>query len=370
MSDAMRATPRSIVTRILWAAVALGEAASPASARAEVTHSERAKRPSAARAAEQLVAVTRGAARRKLLQPFSEAARSDWHYVPRERVGLAYREMTPAQRRATEALLRTAVTARGLAKLHAVMQLEIVLRELEGSGAKRDPENYSIALFGTPAVSGAPWGFRLEGHHLSLHFTVRDDRFVSTLPQFFGSNPRRVPRSVGHGAPPESTRVLATEEDLARGLMQSLPPDGRAVAHFDDETYGDIVSRNAARLSPLSPVGIAFSKLSPSARSQLLRLIGAFAEHLRPELSQARMARVRRGGRDSIRFGWAGSLEPNKPFYYRIQGKGFLIEVDDSGGNHIHTVWRDFDGDWGRDTLAEHYEQAPHDHRHARPEPR
>ncbi len=367
----MRATRQSLGRLVVSTSLALtAAAASPELAVAEPTPSAAAKRPSAARAAQQLVQAVSGAARQKLLQPFSDSARSDWHYIPRGRVGLSYREMTPAQRSATQALLRTAVTARGLAKLQAVMQLELVLRELEGSGAKRDPENYSIALFGEPSAKGAPWGFRLEGHHLSLHFTLQNDRFLSTLPQFFGSNPGRVPTDVGHGAPPKGTRVLAAEEDLARALMNSLPPDKRAVAHFDHKTYGDIVTGSAARLSPLSPVGVALADLTPSARSQLLRLIGVFAEHLRPELSEARLERVRLGGLESIRFGWAGSLDPSKPFYYRIQGKAFLIEVDNSGGNHVHTVWRDFEGDWGRDTLAEHYERAPHGHTHAKAERR
>jgi len=62
------------------------------------------------------------------------------------------------------------------------------------------------------------------------------------------------------------------------------------------------------------------------------------------------------------RFGWAGSLEPGRPHYYRIQGSGFLIEYDNvqNGANHIHTVGRDFDGDFGRDLLREHHRAEPH----------
>lgn len=71
-----------------------------------------------------------------------------------------------------------------------------------------------------------------------------------------------------------------------------------------------------------------------------------------------------------IYFGWAGSVKPGEAHYYRIQGKTFLIEYDHSQNpandttqlnpNHIHSVWRDFNGDFGRDWLGEHYKNVPH----------
>jgi hypothetical protein len=155
------------------------------------------------------------------------------------------------------------------------------------------------------------------------------------------------------------------EEDLARELLDLLEPEQRAVAIFDTHAYGDIVTRNASHLSPLAPVGVRLPELSSGGQAALLKLITAFAEHLRPELLEARLGRVRAGGFDSIRFGWAGSLRRGEPYYFRIQGATFLIEFDNSGGNHVHSVWRDFEGDWGRDILGEHYANstAPsHDH--------
>jgi hypothetical protein len=325
--------------------------------------------PSASAAALELMRLTSGDARTKLMQPFSDEARSDWHYTPRQRTGIAYRDMNDAQRKATTALLRTALTAAGVDKMHAIMQLEIALRELETFGSSRDSENYAIALFGTPAAPAGSWGFRLEGHHLSLHFTLDGDRFVSTLPQFMGANPALVPRDMKNGGPRQGTRVLAEEEDLARALVSALSGPARVAAIFDQRTYGDIVTRNAKKLDPLEPVGVKFAALGAAEQAQLLRLIQAFSQHLRPELADARLGRVRSGGLDSIRFGWAGSLERGKPFYYRVQGATFLIELDNSGGNHIHSVWRDFDGDWGRDVLGEHYSGASPAHGHA-PHPR
>jgi hypothetical protein len=304
--------------------------------------------------------------RAALLQPFTDDARSDWHYAPRQRSGVAWRDMNAPQRQAATALLRSALTADGIDKVRTIMQLEIALRELEWFGFSRDPENYAIAIFGTPSASAGAWGFRLEGHHLSLHFTLDGDRIVSTLPQFMGANPAQVPRDIGQGGPRQGVRALAEEEDLARALMGALDGPRRAAAHFDTRIYRDIVTRNAERLSPLAPVGVKFGELAAAEQALLLRLIGAFAHHLRPELSDARLARVRSGGLDTIRFGWAGSLERGKPFYYRVQGKTFLIELDNVDGNHIHSVWRDFEGDWGRDVLAEHYADSNEAHAHGR----
>ncbi len=333
-----------------------------------------AKSPAASAAAQALRAATPAAERRQLEQPFTDAARSDWHYTPRKRSGIAWKSMNTAQREATLSLLRSALSDAGVLKVQAVMALEIALRELETFGFSRDPENYAVALFGspgaTPAAEGAgtapagtaataePWGWRLEGHHLSLHFTLHGDRYLSTLPQFMGANPALVPHDMARNGPRKGTRVLAHEEDLARELLQALGPAELQACLFDTRTYGDIVSKNAARLSPLSPVGVRWEQLQPAQQAQLLKLISAFAEHLQPELAEQRLARVRAGGLSSLRFGWAGSTARGKPFYFRIQGANSLIELDNSGGNHIHSVWRDFDGDWGRDTLAEHYRGA------------
>jgi hypothetical protein len=334
-----------------------------------------AQTPSASAAALALRSATPDAARRRLDQPFTDAARSDWHYTPRTRSGIAWKEMSAAQRDATLRLLRSALTDAGVTKVQAVMALEIALRELETFGSSRDPENYAVALFGTPGAAPAgtkgtaaagdsaakpeePWGWRIEGHHLSLHFTLQGDRYLSTLPQFMGANPALVPHDIAKGGPKRGVRVLAQEEDLARQLLAALGPEQLRACLFDTRTYGDIVTKNADKLSPLSPVGVRWAELQAAQQAQLLKLITAFAEHLRPELLEQRLARVRSGGLETLRFGWAGSTSRGKPFYFRIQGASFLIELDNSGGNHIHSVWRDFSGDWGRDSLAEHYRGA------------
>jgi hypothetical protein len=307
-------------------------------------------------AARRLLQASSSVQRADLLQPFTEPARGDWHYTPRRRSGLAWKAMSAPQREAATALLRTALNERGLDKVRALMALEITLRQLETFGLSRDPENYAVALFGEPGAGG--WGWRIEGHHLSLHFSLDGDRYVSTLPQFFGANPAVVPRDAGGGAPPAGFRLLGREEDLARQWLASLSPAQRARAVFDTRPFGDIVSGNAARARPLDAVGLPFTDMDAGQQAQLLQLVDVFADHLQPELAEVRLARVRAGPLGALRMGWAGSTLPGQPHYFRIQGANFLIEFDNSGGNHIHSVWRDFEGDFGRDVLGEHYRGA------------
>lgn len=319
----------------------------------------------AAAAALRLRDATPAAQQPRLMLPLAIEARSDWHYTPRTRAGIAWREMNEAQRAATTELLRSPLSDKGHDKVRAVMALEIALRELETFGLSRDPTNYAVAIYGEPNSADKPWGWRIEGHHLSLHWTLRGERYLATLPQFFGANPARVPRDFAAG-PRAGARVLGAEEDAARALLMSLTPEQRGTAIFDSRPYGDIATGNAPRAAPPQPQGVAFAALAPPLQAQLLALIGTFADHLKPELAEARLARVRAGGLDGIRFGWAGSSEPGRPFYFRIQGPAFVIEYDNSGGNHVHSVWRDFDGDWGRDVLADHYRSAAPAHSHGK----
>ncbi|MCL4800516.1 MAG: DUF3500 domain-containing protein [Burkholderiales bacterium] len=314
-------------------------------------------------AAARLLDATPEAQRGRLLQPFAIGARADWHYTPRRRAGIPFKEMNEAQRAAAQQLLAAALSDGGLGKVRAVIALEIALRELETFGLSRDPENYAFAIYGAPDAR-APWGWRIEGHHLSLHFTLADGKVAATLPQFLGANPAEVPRDIP-GGPRKGARALGEEEDRAFELLDALSDAQRRTAVFSDASYGDIVTGNAGKVDPQQPVGIAFGDLDRKQQALLLRLVDAFADVVEPALAEQRLARVRSGGLAAIRFGWAGARKRGAAYYYRIQGPAFLIELDNRGGNHIHSVWRDFDGDWGRDVLAEHYRRtAGTAHRH------
>ena len=306
-------------------------------------------------AAERVLASLPPSAREKVARPFDDRDRVDWHYTPRSRNGVALKELDAQGRDAVHALLKEALSATGYRKAVNIIELELVLREMETfGGLMRDPERYHLTIYGTPSKSDA-WGWRFEGHHLSLNFTLAGDHMAVDTPSFFGANPANVPRG-----PRAGLRILAAEEDEARALLALLTDAQRREAVFDARTYGDIVTSNAAKADPLPPVGLAASKMTDAQKAQLARLIDVYASTFERGLAEARTARVREGGLDNIRFGWAGATERGKQHYYRVQGPLFLIEYDatQDGGNHIHSVWRDFDGDFGRDVLRQHYENA------------
>ena len=307
-------------------------------------------------AATALAAATPVAEQPRLLFAFDDTLRADWHYTPRTRAGIALKDMNPAQRTAARALLEAPLSATGLATVQDVMALEAVLRVLESGSSLRIPNNYAVAIYGTPSATAA-WGWRFEGHHVSLHFTLDSDQVVSTLPQFMGANPALVADAVA-GGPKVQTRPLGAYEDAARALLASLGPAQRAQAVLSVQTYGDIVSRNAGQASPLDKAGLPYAAMNASQQQAMLALAGQFAALVKPALAAARLQRLRTSALDALTFAWVGSAQKGQGHYFRLQGEKFLIEYDNSGGNHVHSVWRDFDGDWGRDVLAEHYRRG------------
>jgi hypothetical protein len=293
--------------------------------------------------------------RGKLVLAFTDALRTDWHYTPRSRPGLSFADLDVKQREAVHTLLKTALSEIGHRKVVNIIELELVLREMEFAMAlMRDPEKYSIVFFGQPSADAA-WGWRFEGHHLSLSFSLRGDRAVATTPSFFGANPAEVKKG-----PKKGLRVLAAEEDEARRLLALLDEKQRTTAIIDPRSYGDIVTRNTDKAEPLDNRGLEAGAMTEAQRTQLRKLIEVYAANFEPALMQARLARVNDADFGATRFAWAGPTERGKPHYYRVQGAKFLIEYDASqgDGNHIHTVWRDFDGDFGRDLLREHHAAA------------
>jgi Protein of unknown function (DUF3500) len=284
---------------------------------------------------------------------FQSRDRTTWRYTPGSRPGLPLQDMSPAQRAAAQALLASFLSADGYLKVQSIIALEVVLREVE-RWDERNPERYWFLVFGDPGKD-SPWGVRVEGHHVSLHLAVIKDRFVSSTPTFLGANPAEV-----RSGPRKGSRALAAEEDVARTLLDSLSGAQAAEAIINESPYGDIVTRNRSKADPLEGRGIAFGKLTPAQQKQLLALLEVYANTMKPKLAEERLAKARAAGLDGIRFAWAGPVARGAPHYYRVQGPTFLVEFDNSGGNHIHTVWRDFEGDFGRDLLREHYGTSAH----------
>jgi hypothetical protein len=309
-----------------------------------------------AAAANALIAsVGDGPARAKLVWAFDSEERFNWHFIPRERQGLSLKDMTEPQRAAAMALLKTGLSAGGYTKAEAIRSLEDVLRAQSGS-AIRDRELYFFTIFGTPG-SGA-WAWRYEGHHLAQNWTITGSKAVATTPAFFGANPAEV-----MDGPTKGTRALPGEADLAWTFLTSLTPEQRRAAVVGDTAPPDIVTGNSRKAAIQANTGLDFSSLGDSQRTLLIALIQEHASSQAPALAEARMAKAR-ADKSTVRFAWIGATTraPGAAHYYRIQGATFLIEYDNTQNraNHQHIVWRDFNGDFGSDVLAEHYSRSPH----------
>jgi hypothetical protein len=197
----------------------------------------------------------------------------------------------------------------------------------------------------------------VEGHHLSLNFTIADAHHVAVTPSFFGSNPGEVRSGARKGL-----RVLAGEEDLGRLLVKSLNEEQRKKAVFETKAPSDIITGAQRRVKALEPAGVALKELDQDQARMLWSLLEEYVRRYRPELAEEDLSRIEKAGRDKISFAWAGSVEPGQGHYYRVQGPTFLLEYDNTqnNANHIHAVWRDLKNDFGDDLLRRHYEEHPH----------
>ena len=291
---------------------------------------------------------------KKIQLPFDSDERFNWYYIPRERQGLPLKQMTERQRTAAFLLLHVGLSPKGYNKAESIRSLEIVLHEIE-QAARRDPELYYFTIFGDPSDRGT-WGWRYEGHHISQHWTVVNGAAVSTTPAFFGANPAEVQSGARKGF-----RALPAEEDLGRALLDSLDGPQRQQAIINVTSPNDIVTTNARKAAIEGNAGLPAQSMTKAQQGLLMSLVENYATSAPDALAAARLAKVRAEGLADIHFAWMGSTKPglDQGHYYRNQGKQFLIEYDDTQdhANHQHTVWRDFDGDFGLDVLAKHYEK-------------
>ena len=307
--------------------------------------------------------------RQKASFPFEGDERLHWHFIPTEqfpRKGLTIKEMSEPQRKLAHDLLKAGLSQRGYMTASQIMDLETILGGLEraeraarggrGNALERDPGKYFFSIFGTPSTRET-WAWRVEGHHVSLNFTVVNGTLVSGSPSFFGSNPAEV-----REGPKKGTRILGAEEDAARALLASLDASQRTKAVINAEAPGDMLTMANVDIKPLSPAGITADALNASQRDLLMKLIDVYTGFMASDIAADRVARFKKAGVEKIGFAWAGGTERGNKHYYRIQGPTFLVEYDNTqnDGNHIHSVWRDFNGDFGRDLLREHLRSVAH----------
>jgi len=309
--------------------------------------------------------------RQKAAFAFDGDERLKWHFIPTEmfpRNGLTVGDMSEAQRKAAHALLQSGLSQRGYMTATAIMDLETILNAIESAARQaapagrggnvmvRDPVRYFFSVFGTPSARGA-WGWRVEGHHISLNFTAVNGSFVAASPSFFGTNPAEV-----RDGPKKGTRILATQEDSARALLMALDEGQRKQAVIDAAAPNDISTMNAVDIKPLDPGGIGAASLNPAQQKMLMAVIDSYSSAMAADIASERLDRIRKAGVEKITFAWAGDAARGQRHYYRVQGPTFLIEFDNTqnNANHIHSVWRDFQGDFGRDLLREHLKTSAH----------
>src|SRR5262245_45503531 len=306
--------------------------------------------------------------RLKAMFPFQSNERLHWNFIPSEmfpRNGLLMKDMSETQRKLVHNLLKSALSQRGYMTASEIMDLESTLGDLErreresGRAAEsmvRDPLKYYVSIFGTPSTKET-WSWRVEGHHVSLHFTIVNGSLVASSPTFFGSNPAEV-----REGPKKGLRILGDQEDTARDLLMALNDSQRAKAIIQHVALNEIVTTNKLDSSPLSPVGIPAASVTPPQREILMKVVNVYISKMADDIAADRTAKVQKAGVDKIAFAWAGEIERGKKHYYRVQGPTFLIEHDNTqnDGNHVHSVWRDFNGDFGRDLLREHVASVAH----------
>ncbi|MCC7369072.1 MAG: DUF3500 domain-containing protein [Chloroflexi bacterium] len=318
--------------------------------------------PSAARrmadAANRFLAALSNEQRATATFPFEGDERYLWHYTPVARNGLLIKHMTAKQRALGMELLATGLSERGASQVRQIMDLEPTLREHEKLDRMeerwdRSSELYYFSVFGQPGGAD-PWGWRVGGHHVGLHFSVVDNELIASLPLFFGANPAEI-----QYGPEKGLRTLPEEEDLARELVQSLDADQRAAAIVAAVAPADILTVNGRTVTPgVMPSGLALSQLRGGQRDLLVRLIRHYVSRAADDLAGNEWARIESAGLDDVTFAWAGPTERKRGngHYYNVKGSTFMLEYDNTqnDSNHIHSVWRDFTNDWGEDLLASH----------------
>lgn len=309
-----------------------------------------------ARAAQRFVASLVPEQRAKAVVRFDDPARLDWHNIPKQdRKGLQLRDLSAEQQERVHELLRVSLSETGYDKVVKILALENNLHEGEKNRPNsplRDPLRYYLTIFGEPNEHGE-WGWSFEGHHLSLNYVIRDGQVVADTPSFWGANPATVHTFV-EGGPKVGTRTLTDEEQLAFDLLDSLDDGQRAKAVIDGRAPSDYRAAGQPQPPHTPPVGLPGAMMSDAQKKTLRNLLVAYCGHHAADVAAGRMKEIDARGLDEVYFAWQGAQRPGVGHAYRVQGPTFLLELvniqsDPAGNpaNHIHSVWRSLEGDFG-----------------------
>lgn len=280
---------------------------------------------------------------------FDDPERLNWHFIPRPRKGIPLKALEGETLKNATALIKSGLSETGFDQTMNVMSLEEVLYLLEPGDReyrrdRRDPGKYYISLFGDLSVKGTKWGWRLEGHHLSLNYTIENGTVISTTPEFFGANPGLI-----DAGPGRSIRILAPEEDIARQVLKLCTPDQKKKMYISETAPNDIRAPNLPQPELGDLVGLRQDEMSADQQNLLRDLLGEYMKNMPERIGQQRKAAIDAAGWGSIQISWWGGEDRNQPHYYRIQGPTFQVEYNNvqNEANHVHSIWRTTAGDFG-----------------------
>lgn len=290
----------------------------------------------------------------KTVYSYLDGERIFWYYPPLNRHGLPLREMDAKQRQLAYAVMASGLTDKSYEQAKLIIEHEDILGPLEVEQDKvtflRDTERYYFTIFGEPGGSD-PWGWRVEGHHVCLNYSIWNDKVIAVTPFFFGANPAEVRKGSKNGL-----RILGDREDLAFELMESLDAGQQSKAIIYDEAPLDILTYNSSKVSLPREEGLPASRMSGTQQEMLMALVTLYVSQVRSDVAQERLDAFKTDGIDGIHLAWAGPVDKSKAHYYRLHGGDFLVEFDNrqDGANHIHSVYRDVENDFASDVLRQH----------------
>ncbi|CAN5578589.1 DUF3500 domain-containing protein [soil metagenome] len=298
--------------------------------------------------------------RSKTLYPFDTEERYRFNYVPLgDRKGISINELNSMQYNALMELLNNCVTKETISKINDIRRLDNVLKEIEHRQPGdnfRDTGKYMVTIFGIPSAN-TTWGWRFEGHHVAFHFSANKNQLVSGTPGFLGTNP-----AIVLSGPQKDKQVLKEETIKGFAFLHALSADEFKKAVIDSLTPKEIITGASRKAMIEHPAGIRYSELSTVNQQQLLQLVNLYIHRYTKLFAETMLKEIQAAGLENLWFSWAGytQQEFGKACYYRIQGPTIIIEYDNfqNNANHIHTVIRDLNNDFGGDILLEHYRES------------
>ena len=290
---------------------------------------------------------------------FDHEERHNWHYVPIDRKGIPLLDLNSDQHKAAMALMQAVLSETGFKKTNAIIKLEDVLREIESASIDyRNPGKYYFTIFGSP-MKDSIWGWRLEGHHVSLNFSSENNELISGTPGFMGANP-----AVVLSGPQKGLQILKDETEMGFTLLNSLNAQQKEKAIMNARAPNDIITGSSRKAMINDPKGILYSELTSNQQKIFLQLLSLYLNRYKKTFADKMMKDVETAGMNHLQFAWAGAQQPGigNGHYYRIQGPTIIIEYDNTqnNANHVHTVIRDLKNDFGGDQLLEHYRNKKH----------